>query len=200
MGKRLVAGMGVAVSLVLAAGCASSAGASFPAPVPRSGVPSPTTTSSVVSASAGLDGLPQLTLRPASGPVGTYVTISGQLTPDQVRTYESEIQRPAYFSLITDVLADCAKDPYDCSAGPPSLVGCELIVDLVHPLITLDTTTGRVTGSFTVGGEGTCFQDRPSGDSQATPPGRYDLAIGCHACSFARFRMTGSPRPESRST
>jgi hypothetical protein len=82
------------------------------------------------------------------------VTISGQLTPDQVRTYESEIQRPAYFSLITDVLADCAKDPYDCSAGPASLVGCELTVDLVHPLITLDTTTGRVSGSFTVGGEG----------------------------------------------
>ena len=60
-------------------------------------------TPSAVSTSTGPGGLPQLTLRPASGPVGTYVTISGQLTPDQVRTYESEIQRPAYFSLITDV-------------------------------------------------------------------------------------------------
>ena len=146
MGKRLVAGLGVAVSLVLAAGCASSAGsvsASSPAPVPRSAVSSPATTPSAVSTSAGPVGFPQLTLRPASGPAGTHVTISGQLTPEQVRTYESEIQRPAYFNLITDVFADCAKDPYDCSAGPASLAGCELIAYLIRPLITLDTTTGQ---------------------------------------------------------
>jgi hypothetical protein len=58
-----------------------------------------------------------------------------------------------------------------------------LIVGLIQPRITLDTTTGRVSGSFTVGGEGTCFQDRPTGSPQATPPGRYDLAIGCQPAS-----------------
>jgi len=47
MGKRLVAGLGAAVSLVLAAGCASSAGsvgAPSPAPAPRSSVSSPALT------------------------------------------------------------------------------------------------------------------------------------------------------------
>ena len=70
-------------------------------------------------------GLPQLKLRPASGPVGTYVTISGQLNPGQVRANEPYFRHPAYFNLITDVWADCAKAPhaypYDCSAGPRAL-------------------------------------------------------------------------------
>jgi hypothetical protein len=202
MWKRLVTGLGVAALLVLAAGCASSAspaGASSPAPVPRSGVSSSATTSGTGSASTSPGGLAQLELRPASGPVGTYVTISGHFNPEQVRANEPYFQHPAYFSLITDVWADCAKAlrayPYDCSAGPASLAGCELIVGLIHPLISLDTATGRVSGSFTVGGQGTCFQDRPTQHPQATLPGRYDLAIGCHACSLALFRVTGSPAP-----
>jgi len=202
MWKRLVTGLCVAASLVLAASCASSAspaGASSPAPVSRSGVSSAATTSSTGSAPASPEGLPQLELRPASGPAGTYVTISGQLGAEQVRANEPYFRHPAYFSLITDVWSDCAKAPHayphDCSAGPASLAGCELIAGLIHPLINLDTATGRVSGSFTVGGQGTCFQDRPTAHPQATLPGRYDLAIGCHACSFALFTVTGSPAP-----
>jgi hypothetical protein len=57
-----------------------------------------------------------------------------------------------------------------------------------------------VTGSLTVGGEGTCFQDRPTGRPQATLPGRYVLAIGAHATSWALFTVTGSPVPTSAST
>jgi hypothetical protein len=121
MWKRLVPGLGMAASLVLAAGCASSAlppGASSPAPA----------TSSAVPASANPGGAPRLKLRPASGPAGTHVTISGQLNPGQVRADESYFRHPAYFNLITDVRADCAKAPhaypYDCSAGPASLAGC----------------------------------------------------------------------------
>jgi hypothetical protein len=207
MWKRLVTGLGVAASLVLAAGCASSAlptGASSSAPVRQSGVSSSVATSSTGSTSASPAGLPQLKLRPASGPVGTYVTISGQLNPGQVRANEPYFRHPAYFNLITDVWADCAKAPhaypYDCSAGPASLAGCELIVDLIHPLINLDMATGRVSGSFTVGGEGTCFQDRPTEHPQATLPGRYVLAIGAHATSWALFKVTGSPVPTSAST
>jgi hypothetical protein len=75
-----------------------------------------------------------------------------------------------------------------------------LIVDLIHPLINLDTATGRVSGSLTVGGEGTCFQDRPTGHPQATLPGRYVLAIGAHATSWALFTVTGSPGPTPAST
>lgn len=204
MWKRLVTGLGVAASLVLALGCASSAlsaGASPSAPVPQSGVSSSATTSSTGSTSTSPAELSQLKLRPASGPVGTYVTISGQFDREQVRTNEPELQHPAYFNLITDVWADCAKAPhaypYDCSIGSASLAGCELIIDLIHPHISLDTATGRVSGSFAVGGEGTCFQDQPTEHPQATLPGRYFLAIGCHACSFALFRVTGSPVPKS---
>ena len=207
MWKRLVPGLGVAASLVLAAGCASSAlppGASSSAPVRQPGASSAPATSSAVPASANPGGLPQLKLRPASGPVGTQVTISGQLNPGQVRADEPYFRQPAYFNLITDVWADCAKAPhaypYDCSAGPASLAGCELIVDLIHPLINLDTATGRVSGSLTVGGEGTCFQDRPTGHPQATLPGRYVLAIGAHATSWALFTVTGSPVPTPAST
>ncbi|MGH3845113.1 MAG: hypothetical protein ACRDS0_27340 [Pseudonocardiaceae bacterium] len=121
-----------------------------------------------------------------------------------MRADEPYFRHPAYFNLITDVWADCAKAPhaypYDCSAGPASLAGCELIVDLIHPLINLDTATGRVSGSLTVGGEGTCFQDRPTGRPQATLPGRYVLAIGAHATSWTLFKVTGSPVPTSVST
>ncbi|HEV2450615.1 MAG TPA: hypothetical protein VGS62_01655 [Streptosporangiaceae bacterium] len=188
MWKRLITGLGMAASLALAAGCASSV-----------------MTSSAVSRSANPGGLPQLKLRPASGPAGTYVTIRGQLNPGQVRANESYFRYPAYFNLITDVRAGCAKAPhaaylYDCSAGPASLAGCELIVGLIHPLINLDTATGRVSGSFTVGGTGTCFQDRPTDHPQATLPGRYVLAIGAHATSWALFEVTGSPVPAPAGT
>jgi hypothetical protein len=174
MRKRLITGLGIAASLVLAAGCASSvsqAGASSSAPAQ----------------------VPQLTLQPASGPAGTYVTISGQLSPEQVRADETYFRHPAYFSLITDVLASCTKDPSGCSAGPAGLAGCELIVNPVRSVISLDAATGRVSGSFTVGGEGTCFQDRPTAQPQATLPGRYDLAIGAHATSWALFTVSGPP-------
>jgi hypothetical protein len=194
MRKRLVTGLGVAASLVLAAGCASSAS--------PAGVSSSAATSRTGSTSASPAELSQLKLRPASGPVGTYVTISGQFDREQVRANEPEFQHPAYFNLITDVHADCAKAPhaaypFDCSTGPASLAGCELVVDLTRPLISLDTATGRVSGSFTVGGEGTCFQGQPTEHPQAALPGRYVLAIGCHACSFALFRVTGPPVPNS---
>jgi hypothetical protein len=167
-------------------------------------VSSPVTTSGTESTSASPGELPQLKLRPASGPVGTYVTISGQLNPGQVRASESYFRHPAYFNLITDVWADCAKAPhaypYDCSAGPGSLAGCELIVGLIHPLISLDTATGRVSGSFAVGGGGSCFQGRPTGHPQAALPGRYVLAIGAHATSWALFTVPGVPVPTSAST
>src|SRR5579859_5811504 len=134
MGKRLVTGLGAVVSLMLAAGCASSAlppGASSSARVRQSGVSSSVTTSSAGSTAANSGGLPQLKLRPASGPAGTHVTISGQLNPGQVRANEPYFRHPAYFNLITDVWADCAQAPRgypnDCSAGPASLAGCELI-------------------------------------------------------------------------
>ena len=121
MWKRLVTGLGAAAALMLAVGCTSPAspvGASSSAPAPRSGV---STAASAVSTSAGPGGLPQLQLRPASGPVGTYVTISGQLNPDQVRATEPEFQRPAYFNLITMSLSAARKTRATARPGQRAL-------------------------------------------------------------------------------
>jgi hypothetical protein len=198
MRKRLIPALGIAALLALTAGCGSAApstAAPSSAPVSQSGISSPATTSGPASTSAALAPPPRLTLRPASGPAGTRVTISGRLDAAQVRTYEANFLRPAYFSLITDVYADCATAPHaypdDCSAGSAKLAGCELIVDLPDSAVSLDSTTGRVTGSFTVGGGGTCFQDRPTGQPQPTLPGRYALVIGAHANTVAVFTVAG---------
>jgi hypothetical protein len=195
MWKRLVTDLGVAASLVLAAGCASSAsspGTPSSAPAPRSILSSPAATSGTGVTSASPLDPPRLTLRPASGRAGTRVEISGHLSPAQVRLYETDFRRPAYFGLITDVFASCAKDSANCSAGPASLTGCELIVNVTHAVISLDPATGRVSGSFTVGRAGTCFQDNPTGHLQAPLPGRYALAIGPHATDWALFTVTRS--------
>jgi hypothetical protein len=191
MWKRLATGLGFGASLMLAAGCASSMSpASSSSPAPRTSTSEPG--AAATGPAAGPAALPQLRLQPASGPAGTHVMISGRLSPAQVRANESYFQHPAYFSLITDVFASCANDPGYCTAGPASLAGCELIVNAVHPILSLDVATGRVSGSFTVGGDGTCFADRPTGQPQTTPPGRYDLAIGAHATSWALFTVTRS--------
>lgn len=193
MWKRLVTDLGIGALLMLAAGCASSAsspGAPSSAPVPRSILSAPAATSGTGATSASPLDLPRLTLRPASGPPGTHVSITGHLSPAQVRVYQADFQRPAYFSLITDVFANCAKNSANCSAGPRSLTGCELIVSAINPVVHLDPATGRVSGSFTVGRAGTCFQDHPTGHPRATLRGRYDLAIGPHASSWALFTVT----------
>ena len=124
MWKRLVTGLGAAAALMLAVGCTSPAspvGASSSAPAPRSGISSSASTPSARSASNGSGELPQLTLRPASGPVGTYVTISGQLNPDQVRANEPEFQRPAYFNLITMSLSAARKTRATARPGQRAL-------------------------------------------------------------------------------
>ena len=99
MWKGPVTDLGVAASLMLAAGCASSAsspGAPSSAPVPQSTLSAPAAAAGTGATSASPLDLPRLTLRPASGPPGTHVTISGHLSPAQVRVYQADFRRPAY--------------------------------------------------------------------------------------------------------
>ncbi len=133
---------------------------------------------------AGCPGLapddPCLTLTPAAGPVGTRVTISGRITHD-VAMWRDEFRDPAYFVLYAD---------FASGSGLPK--DCELLVGADHGRIAI-ATDGTVTGSFTVGSTGDCFQD----DSGEHPvqPARYILSVGCHACGVADFTVTRGSLP-----
>ena len=117
---------------------------------------------------------PSLVLTPSSGPVGTRVQISGQLQASQASLWIGLFERPGYFNLEW-----------------PNLPGCgDLIVDLGNPTISIEPTSMRVTGSFTVGSSGGCFQS--NGLLHSTVPGSYLLIIGCHVCSVRSFTVTAS--------
>jgi hypothetical protein len=118
---------------------------------------------------------PCLTLTPSSGPVGTQVQISGRITHDR-GTVRRQFHHPSYFGLI-----------HDFTGGFPGHAGeCELLVGTDPSQIHL-AADGRVTGSFVVGSSGSCFQED---GTHATQPARYDLSVGCHACSVASFQVT----------
>ena len=62
---------------------------------------------------------------------------------------------------------------------------CELIGPAVP--FRLDLHRGRAEGFFTVPFQGICFQHRYG---RRLTPEMYELGVGCHACSIARFRVT----------
>jgi hypothetical protein len=95
------------------------------------------------------------------------------------------------FALSGDLSATCtAASRFGCVPGPASLQGCELIGAAIDPTIHLDTSTGTVTGSFVVGGTGSCVQSDPDAATHTAPPGVYHLSIGCVACEVATFTLT----------
>ena len=124
-------------------------------------------------------GDPCLTLAPAAGPVGTHVRISGRITSD-LAMWRDQFRDPAYFALLQDVSR-----------------GCELIGGTEHGTIAL-AADGTVTGSFTVGGTGTCFQG--NGAEVPIQPGNYVLAVGCHAGGVGYFTVTRGSLPFTGST
>jgi len=109
-----------------------------------------------------------LVLNPSKGAVGTHVTFEGDVDPSLI----GQMRQPAYFNLIRTF--------------PEG--GCELILDLVGATIDVDDA-GHVSGSFTVGREGVCFQQ--DGSVVTAVPGVYYLAIGCHACFVGQFEISG---------
>ena len=116
---------------------------------------------------------PTFTLTPAMGPPGTHVTISGRLTSAQIPVWAPMLNNPGFFALVTDLSS-----------------GCELVGAVTNETIHLDAATGRVTGSFVVGGTGICTMSDPDAATHSAPPGRYQLAISCAACQVATFTLT----------
>lgn len=158
----------------------------------------PLLVSSPTAVSAATSSTPQLTLTPDSGPAGTLVQISGQLTPPQAAE-AGEFEHPGYFNLLTEVTGRCPSGS-QCAQDPGNLAGCELIVALVAPAVHVDPTTLQISGSFRVGDSGTCFQDRPDALRHPTLPGFYALSIGCHACQVGFFTVTaGAALPNTGS-
>ena len=134
---------------------------------------------------------PTLTLTPATGPPGTHVTITGHLSATQLPVWEPMLKAPEIFTLLTDISAPCEPNATTrCTRGPTSLAGCELLDGAINGVIHLNESTGTVTGSFIVGGTGTCVQSEPDAATHSAPPGRYALSIGCPACEVGEFTLT----------
>jgi hypothetical protein len=135
---------------------------------------------------------PTFTLTPSTGPAGTQVSIEGQLTSmAQVPIWSPRLAGgDNFFALYTDISTSCPASGELCTPGPANLAGCELLVAAIDPVIHLDESTGQVTGSFVVGGDGTCSQSDPDAATHQAPPGPYELSIGCPACGVASFGLT----------
>lgn len=137
---------------------------------------------------------PTLTLTPATGPPGTHVTITGHLTTTQIPVWAPMLKSPQIFTLVTDVCGPNATT--ECTRGPTSLARCELLDSAINGVIHLDESTGAVTGSFVVGGSGTCVQSDPDAATHAAPPGRYAFSVGCCVASEVGEFMLTAPSSE----
>lgn len=114
-------------------------------------------------------------LFPASGPVGTRVRFVGDCLVDRFNDTEKEIRAGSGIFLIRQL------------AETPGYEECEQIVD-VSPF-DIKIRNGRAEGHFTVGSEGSCFQQAER--RLSVVPGVYELGIACRAClTSARFRVT----------
>jgi hypothetical protein len=132
---------------------------------------------------------PTFTLTPAAGPPGTHVAITGHLSATQIPVWAPMLKSPEFFTLLTDVCGPNATT--GCTRGPTSLARCELLDGAINSVIHLDESTGAVTGSFVVGGSGTCVQSDPDAATHAAPPGRYELSVGCCVASeVGEFTLT----------
>jgi hypothetical protein len=118
---------------------------------------------------AGAQSTPQFKLTPASGPVGTTVHFTGRVDPSEIEAF----RKPAYFTLLKE------------------LPTCELLVDIHNPRISVDDG-GTVSGSFEVGGTGSCFQQDHA--SRAVVTGQYNLVIAEHASFVGAFVITSGSR------
>jgi hypothetical protein len=111
-------------------------------------------------------------LVPASGPVGTRVTIVLDCMIDGLA---DSIRNPPYgLFMIRDF-------------GSP--LTCELLAaspgDFIHLV-----GGGRAVGRFVVARSGACFQG--NGRTHRVTPGTYGIGVGCHACGVGTFVVTRS--------
>ena len=125
---------------------------------------------------------PCLVLTPPTGPVGTHVRFHGTIRSDLISRYNDEWHNHPFYGLTGE---------FPASQRFPQ--GCELILPANGLKIALDTTTGVVEGSFTVGRRGTCFQNGGTANARTTyaaMPGAYSLFVGSLSTYIATFHVT----------
>ncbi len=126
------------------------------------------------------DDMPCLVFTPASGGPGTLVRFSGVVDRDDVKVWKQ------YFGSEMHGMYR------DFPDGGPTGDACELIVGLSGFNASLDATTRKVSGSFTIGSSGNCRQEMRSYPAY---PGTYNLTAGCVSCVFAEYRVTPATLP-----
>ena len=125
---------------------------------------------------------PCLVLDPVRGPVGTHVRFHGTIPSDQISRYNDEWHNHPFYGLTGEF-----------PAGPKFPQGCELILPAQGLKIALNTSTGAVRGSFTVGPRGTCSQNGGTASARTTYaaiPGTYSLFVGSLSTYIATFHVT----------
>lgn len=125
---------------------------------------------------------PCLVVTPTHGPIGTHVRFHGTIRADLISRYDDLWHNDPLYGLTGE---------FPASTRFPQ--GCELILPARGLRIGLDTGTGAVDGSFTVGARGTCSQDGGTsreGTTYAAMPGRYSLFIGSLSTYIASFHLT----------
>ena len=119
------------------------------------------------------------TLSPTAGPPGTRVRFEGDVPTDS-----------SDFSSYQDPQFAYGLNAIDVPTSPPD---CSLVVEMEHVTKTV-TDQGHITGSFVVGGQGSCNMSAPDLGPQPARPGVYEVLLGCHACTPAGTFTITSPR------
>jgi LPXTG-motif cell wall-anchored protein len=109
------------------------------------------------------------------------VTFSGQVDLEDIKQWTKTWRQ-----------LDIAGMYRDFPDGGPTGAACELLVGLPGFRIHLDKGSGEVSGSFTLGSHGNCFQEQRSYPAY---PGRYYLTAGCMACVFGEYQLTAGTLP-----
>lgn len=125
---------------------------------------------------------PCLVVSPPGGPVGTHVRFHGTIPSDQISRYDDEWHNHPFYGLTGE---------FPASKKFPQ--GCELILPAQRLKIALDTGSGVVRGSFTVGPRGTCSQNAGTTSARTTYaaiPGTYSLFVGSLSTYIATFHVT----------
>lgn len=118
-----------------------------------------------------------VTLAPASGPVGTFVRVTGHGFTGEAG---SEARGHAYFFALSN------------EGG--IVPGCSLISAYFRsdePQVGIDQA-GNLVGSFRVPARGFCFQQDKSESDRPLTPGDYGVILGPHPAWIGAFHITGS--------
>lgn len=125
---------------------------------------------------------PCLVFSPKSASPGSLVTFTGDID-DNLKQWKRDFGRSSLRGMYGNFLE-----------GGPTGDACELLVGLHGFKADVDTTTGEVSGSFTLGKYGNCKQEERTYPAY---PGTYYLTAGCLSCAFAEYQVTAAESAKS---